>query len=237
MVIPSNLTRLKGGNITSFALALKEEKCNTPPEALKQQAGQKRNGKPGLDGRYAKWDKTQFDNPEKNAYYYEKAKKMNEKGEEGGDSSCDRQPVGILDLKSHQARGLRDLEKLVSPRPGIQVILNMLWLMHWHSLQVVDLASRDIHIICLVTPSENVKPLTFCRGGPAESITQVITGSRRVLFEDTTEVAMMLSVSSWLAQFVYAVWRAPERAMRPTSQCWGETDGQDYGQDAVHRGL
>ena len=64
---------------------------------------------------------------------------------------------------------------------------------------------------------------------------QVMTGGRRVLFEDTTGAAMMPSVSSWLAQFVYAVWRAPERAMRPTSQCWGETDGQDYGQDAVHR--
>ena len=169
MVIPSNLTRLKGGNVTPFALALKEEKCNAPPEALKQQAGQKRNGKPGLDGRYAKWVKTQFDNPEKNAYYREKAKKMNEKGEEGGDSSCDRELVGILDLKSHQARGLRDLEKLVSPRPGIQVILNTLWLMHWDSLKVVDLAGRDIHIICLATPSENIKPLTFSTGRPAES--------------------------------------------------------------------
>ena len=66
-------------------------------------------------------------------------------------------------------------------------------------------------------------------------VTQVMTGGRRVQFEDTAGAAMMPSVSSWLAQFVYAVWKAPERAMRPTSQCWGETDGQDYGQDAVHR--
>ena len=124
MVIPSNITRLKGGNVTPFALALKEEKCNAPLEALKQQAGQKRNGKPGLDGRYAKWVKTQFENPEKKAYYREKAKKMNEKGGEGGNSSCDHEPAGILDLKSHQARGLRDLGELVSPRPGVQVILN-----------------------------------------------------------------------------------------------------------------
>ena len=63
----------------------------------------------------------------------------------------------------------------------------------------------------------------------------MMTGGRRVLLEDTAGAARMPSVSSWLAQFVYAVWRAPERAMRPISQCWGETDGQDYGQDAVHR--
>ena len=64
----------------------------------------------------------------------------------------------------------------------------------------------------------------------------MITGDRWILLEDTAGSAKMPSVSRWLAQFVYVVWRAPEREMRPTSQCWGETDGrQDYGQDAVHR--
>ena len=47
--------------------------------------------------------------------------------------------------------------------------------MHWHSLQVVDLAGRDIHIICLATPSENVRPLTFRTGGPAESFWNLLT--------------------------------------------------------------
>ena len=39
---------------------------------------------------------------------------------------------------------------------------------------------------------------------------QRVIGSRQVLFKDTAGAAMMPSVSSWLAQFVYAVWRAPE---------------------------
>ena len=35
------------------------------------------------------------------------------------------------------------------------------------SLQVLDLANRNIHIICLASPSEAVKPLFFRSGGPA----------------------------------------------------------------------
>ena len=66
-------------------------------------------------------------------------------------------------------------------------------------------------------------------------VMQVKTGGRRILLEDTAGAARMPHVSSRLAQFVYAVWRTPEQAMRLTSQCWGETDSQDYGQDAVHR--
>ena len=45
------------------------------------------------------------------------------------------------------------------------------------------------------------------------TVTQVMTAGRRVLLEDTAGAAMMPNVSSWLAQFVYAVWRAPERAV------------------------
>ena len=61
-------------------------------------------------------------------------------------------------------------------------------------------------------------------------VTQVMTGGHRVLLEDTRglpagdwrppgpirghhRAARMPSVSSGLVQFVYAVWRAPERAM------------------------
>ena len=51
LVLPSQLKRLKTSNVTPFALALKEEKGNAPPDVLKQHAGQKRNGKSGLDGR------------------------------------------------------------------------------------------------------------------------------------------------------------------------------------------
>ena len=102
------MKRLKSGNVTPFALALKEEKSNAPPDVLKQQAGQKRNGEGGLDGRYAKWVKTQFDTPEKNTYYREKAKKLNE---EAGS----REPAGVIDMKSYQARGLRSHESMVSP--------------------------------------------------------------------------------------------------------------------------
>ena len=67
------------------------------------------------------------------------------------------------------------------------------------------------------------RPLGSIRGYRVSC--QQVIGSRRVVFKDTAGAAMMPSVSSWLAQFVDAVWRAPERAMRLTSQCWGETDG------------
>ena len=73
LVLPSSMKRLKSGNVTTFTLALKEERTNAPQDVLEQQAGKKRNGGRGLDGRYAKWVKTQFDTPEKNTYYREKA--------------------------------------------------------------------------------------------------------------------------------------------------------------------
>ena len=43
------------------------------------------------------------------------------------------------------------------------------------SLQVLDLASRDIHIICLASPSEKVKPLFFRTGEPAENFWHLLT--------------------------------------------------------------
>ena len=102
----------------------------------------------------------------------------------------------------------------------------------WLVFQTWFFPNEDFFTVCFLYID-----LGCSRRDPQEggTVTQVISGGRRVPFEDTAGAAMMPSVSSWLAQFVYAVWRAPERAMRPTSQCWGETDGQDYGQDAVYR--
>ena len=51
-------------------------------------------------------------------------------------------------------------------------------------------------------------PIKGHRGG-----CQRVIGGHRVLLEDTARAARMPNVSSWLAQFVYAVWRAPEREM------------------------
>ena len=160
LVLPSSMKRLKSGNVTTFTLALKEERTNAPQDVLEQQAGKKRNGGQGLDGRYAKWVQTQYDTPEKITYYREKAKKINE---EAGS----REPAGILDMKTYQARGLRDLESMVCSSFIFNTVLPQVWLMR--TLQVVDLAARDIHIICLATTSEKVKPLLFRTGRPAEN--------------------------------------------------------------------
>ena len=43
------------------------------------------------------------------------------------------------------------------------------------SLQVLDLANRNIHIICLASPSEAVKPLFFRSGGPADNFWHLLT--------------------------------------------------------------
>ena len=64
LVLPSSLKSLKGRTcVTAFSLALKEEKANAPPDVLKQQPGVKKNGGAGMDGRYMKWVKQQFDDP------------------------------------------------------------------------------------------------------------------------------------------------------------------------------
>ena len=112
LILPGSLGRAKGGTkVTPFGLALKEERASAPPDVLKQQAGLKRNGAPGLDGRYMKWVGQQYNTPEKNAYYREKAKHLIEEGK-------GRSQAQIVDLKQHQTRRLRDLENLVSPTPN-----------------------------------------------------------------------------------------------------------------------
>ena len=53
------------------------------------------------------------------------------------------------------------------------------------SLQVVDLAVQDIHIICLAAPSEKVKPLLYRTSGPAENFWHLLTKTisiKRILF-------------------------------------------------------
>ena len=50
-----------------------------------------------------------------------------------------------------------------------------------------------------------------------EPVTQVITGGRRVLFEDTAGAAMMPSVSSWLVQICLRSLEGP-RASNATDQ-------------------
>ena len=105
LILPSSIRRMKKGAVTPFGLALKEERNNAAVHILQLQPGVRKNGKPGLDGRYAKWVKTQFDLEEKNTYYREKAKMINE--------DPDREAAGLIDMKLHQSRGLRELEKLV----------------------------------------------------------------------------------------------------------------------------
>ena len=49
-----------------------------------------------------------------------------------------------------------------------------------HSLQMVDLASRNTHMICFATPSENVKLLVLRTGGPAGSFWHLLTKKKFV---------------------------------------------------------
>jgi hypothetical protein len=57
---------MKKGAVTWFGLALKEDRNNAPVLIFQLQPGVRKNGKPGRDGRYAKWVKMQFDLEEKN---------------------------------------------------------------------------------------------------------------------------------------------------------------------------
>jgi hypothetical protein len=66
LILPSSIRRMKKGAVRTFGLALKEERNNAPVHILQLQPGVRKNGKPGLDGRYAKWVKMQFDLEEKN---------------------------------------------------------------------------------------------------------------------------------------------------------------------------
>jgi len=75
---PSSIRTIKKGDVTLFGIALKEERNNAPVHILQLQPGVSKNGKPGLDVRCAKWVKTQFDLEDKNTYYREKAKMINE---------------------------------------------------------------------------------------------------------------------------------------------------------------
>jgi hypothetical protein len=88
-----------------FRLALKEERNNAPIYSLVLEHRVRKNGKPGLDGRYAKWVKMQFALQEKNIFYGEKAMMINE--------DADRDAGGLIDIKLHQSRGLQELEHLV----------------------------------------------------------------------------------------------------------------------------
>jgi hypothetical protein len=63
-----SIRRMKKGVVMPFGLALKEERNKAPVHILQLQPGVRKNGKPGLDGRNAKWVKTQFDLEEKNIY-------------------------------------------------------------------------------------------------------------------------------------------------------------------------
>jgi hypothetical protein len=105
LILPSSMRKMTKGAVTLFGLALKEERNNAPVHILQLQPRVRMNGKPGLDGRYAKWVKTQFDLEEKNTYYREKAKMINE--------DLDREAAGLIDMELHQSRGLWELEKLV----------------------------------------------------------------------------------------------------------------------------
>jgi len=105
LILSSSIRRMKKGAVTPFALALKEERNNAPVHMLQLQPRVRKNGKPGLDGRYAKWVKMQFDLEEKNTHYREKAKMINE--------DPDREAAGLIDMKLYQLRSLRELGKLV----------------------------------------------------------------------------------------------------------------------------
>jgi hypothetical protein len=96
---------MKKGAVTLFGLARKEEMNNASVYILQLQPGVRKNGKLGLDGRYAKRVKMQFDLEEKNTYYRENAKMMNE------DSDCEA--AGMMNMNLHQLRGLGELENLV----------------------------------------------------------------------------------------------------------------------------
>jgi hypothetical protein len=61
LILPLSIRRMKKGAVTPFGLALKEERNHTPVHILQLQPCVRKNGKPGLDGRYAKWVKTQLD--------------------------------------------------------------------------------------------------------------------------------------------------------------------------------
>jgi hypothetical protein len=105
LILPLSIRRMKKGAVTPFRLVLKEERNNTPVHILQLQPRVRKNGKSSLDGRYAKWVKMQFDLEEKNTYYREKAKMIN--------NDPDGESAGLIDMKLHQSRGLRELEKLV----------------------------------------------------------------------------------------------------------------------------
>jgi len=105
LILPSSIRWMKKGAVTLFGLALTEEKNNAAVHILQLQPGVRKNRKLGLDGRYATWVKTQFDLEEKNTYYRERAKMINE--------DPDREAAGLIDMKLHQSRCIREIEKLV----------------------------------------------------------------------------------------------------------------------------
>jgi hypothetical protein len=71
------MRRMNKGAVMPFRLVLKDERNNVPFHILQPQPGVMHNGKPGLDGRYAKCVKMKLDLEEKNTYYREKAKMIN----------------------------------------------------------------------------------------------------------------------------------------------------------------
>jgi hypothetical protein len=105
VILPSSIRRMKKGAVTPFQLVLKEERNNSPVHILQLLLGVRKNGKPGLDGRYAKGVKTQFDLEEKNTYYREKGKMINE--------DPDREASRLINVTLPQLSRLRELEKLV----------------------------------------------------------------------------------------------------------------------------
>jgi len=62
-----------------------------PVHILQLQPGVRKNGKSGLDGRNAKWVKTQFDLEDKNTYYGVITKMINE--------NLDREVAGLIKMK------------------------------------------------------------------------------------------------------------------------------------------
>jgi hypothetical protein len=105
LILPLSIRRKKKRDVTPFGLALKEERNDAPVHMLQLQPGVRKNGMPGLDGRYAKCVKMQFNLEETNTYYREKGKMINE--------DPDREASGLIDITLPQLRRLPELEKLV----------------------------------------------------------------------------------------------------------------------------
>jgi hypothetical protein len=54
LILPSSIRRMIEGAVTLFGLVLKEARNDAPVNNLQLQPGVRKNGKPGLDHRYAK---------------------------------------------------------------------------------------------------------------------------------------------------------------------------------------